>query len=604
MSVWSGRLPTLIIHCSTNFTLFVSLLPFPRRHTLPVVSWLYPPEKRVKFGCRRLRKRRPGKAAADSSTTLEPPVLRRTRTAVHPLAELAAKRAATAGWGKRGVAAEEEEEERGIEEKSPERAGGGCVGTMKLMLVAQRMADVPGLALLTDLLHPDLVSCVRFVESEATPLSILMSQGTLKMATSMDPTLQMMLTCGYLAGLPVDVHLKICKSEEFAKELCRRAVAQDSSMVLVPCRREHAPLGDYHTRFVKGVIQRCSKPLLLFWDYRLGESLFSLPGGRDHQKNVLLVFQGGRNDREALRLAHRFVQAQGVGLHVLVTQRAGLLPPEDQAELAHFERCCASTAEKQREQENGKRGGWVVVSRYDAADGNGNGNGQGPQDADTAAGGGGGGEGGGETGSVDDEDNDVTQRVLDVCKREAAHLIVLGATSEAAVAAGMDTPTAATAARATRSYSVPHGVEINFRKRLLSAKLGQALVDSEIHASLLVVLVPSLLPETRGLGRGRIIKQQGSDLRTLNLMDDEDEEYDEDDSDDEVGDLEEGSAWEEEEMEEDECGRWRKSEDWLGRKFECRIGSSRPCASPSLEMVKELQDEVTETSSGFGGTKK
>ena len=604
----SVLLPLLILHSSTNFTLFVSLPPFPRRLILPVVSWLYPPEKRVKFGCRRLRKRRHRKAAADRSTTVEPPVLRRTRTAVHPSAELAAKRAATTGWGKRG-AGEEEEEERGIEEESPEITDGGGLGTMRLMLVAQRMADVPGLALLTDLLHPDRVSCVRFVESETTPLSILMSQGTLKMATSMDPTLQMMLTCGYLAGLAVDVHLKVCKSEDFAKELCRRAVAQDSSVVLVPCRREHAPLGlgDYHVRFVKGVIQRCSKPLLLFWDYRLGESLFSLPGGREHQKNVLLVFQGGRNDREALRLAHRFVQAQDVGLHVLVTQRAGLLPPEDQAELAHFERCCASTAaEKEREKEKGKREGWVVVSRYDAADangkGSGSGNGHGSQDADTAAGGGGGGEGGGETGSVDDEDNDVTQRVLDVCKREAAHLIVLGASSEAAVTAGMDTPTAATAARATRSYSVPHGVEINFRKRLLSAKLGQALVDSEIHASLLVVLVPSLLPETRGLGRGRIIKQQGSDLRTLNLMDDEDDEDEDDDSDDEEGDLEEGSAWEEEEREEDECGRRRKSEDRLGR--ECRIGISRPCASPSLEMVKEMQDEVTETSSGFGGMKK
>lgn len=554
-----------------------------------------------------MRKRRYRKVAADSRTTLEPPVLRRTRTAVHPLAELAAKRAATAGWGKRGVAGEEEEEERGIEEESTEGADGGCLGTMKVMLVAQRMADVPGLALLTDLLHPDRVSCVRFVESEATPLSILMSQGTLKMATSMDPTLQMMLTCGYLAGLPVDVHLKVCKSEDFAKELCRRAVVQDSSMVLVPCRREHAPLGDYHVRFVKGIIQRCSKPLLLFWDYRLGESLFSLPGGREHQKNVLIVFQGGRNDREALRLAHRFVQAQDVGVHVLVTQRAGLLPPEDQAELAHFERCCASTAaEKEREKEKGKRRGWVVVSRYDVADGNGNANssdnGQGPQNANTAAGGGGGGDGGGETSSVDDEDNDVTQRILDVCKREAAHLIVLGASSEAAVAAGMDTPTPA-AARATRSYSVPHGVEINFRKRLLSAKLGQALVDSEIHASLLVVLVPSLLPETRGLGRGRIIKQQGSDLRTLNLMDDDDEEDDDADWDDEEGDLEEGGAWEGEE-EENECGRRRKTEDWLDLKSECRKGSSGTYASPSFEVEKEMQDEVTETSSGFGNMKK
>lgn len=128
---------------------------------------------------------------------------------MHPSAESAAKRAATAGWGKRGVAGEEEEEEMGIAEEGTEGAEGWSLGTMNLMLVAQRMADVPGLALLTDLLHPDRVSCVRFVESEATPLSIIMSQGTLKTATSMDPTLQMMLTCGYLAGLLVDVHLKV-----------------------------------------------------------------------------------------------------------------------------------------------------------------------------------------------------------------------------------------------------------------------------------------------------------------------------------------------------------------------------------------------------------
>lgn len=476
------------------------------------------------------------------TATLGPPVLRRTRTAVYPSAEVAAKRAATAEWGKRGVAGEEEQEERGIEDESTKKADGEHLDTMKLMLVAQRMADVPGVALLTDLLHPDCVSCVRFVESETTPLSILMSQGTLKMATSMDPTLQMMLTCGYLAGLPVDVYLKVCKSEDFAKELCRRAIAQDSSMVLVPCRREHAPLGDYHARFVKGVIQRCSKPLLLFWDYRLGESLFSLPGGRKQQKNVLLVFQGGRNDREALRLVHRFVQAQDVGVHVLVTQRAGLLPPEDQAELAHLERCYASTvAKKEKGKEEGKRGGWVAVSRYDAADRTGNGsgdiNGQRLQRADD-----GGEDGEKETSSIDDEDSDVTQRVLNVCKREAAHLIVLGASSEAAAAAGMDTATAATAARASRFCSVPHGVETNFRKRLLSAKLGQALMDSEINASLLVVLVPSLLPEEGGLGRERIIKQQGSDLRTLKLICDDDEGDEEDYSGDEE-DLEEGDIW-------------------------------------------------------------
>lgn len=55
-----------------------------------------------------------------------------------------------------------------------------CVGELRLMLVAQRMTDVPGLALVMELIGPDRVSAVRFVESEEIPLSIIMSQGTLK----------------------------------------------------------------------------------------------------------------------------------------------------------------------------------------------------------------------------------------------------------------------------------------------------------------------------------------------------------------------------------------------------------------------------------------
>ena len=128
-----------------------------------------------------------------------------------------------------------------------------------------------------------------------------------------------------------------------------------------------------------------------------------------------------------------------MGLHVLVTQRAGLLPPEDQAELAHFERCLDVGAMGDER---------VLVSRYDAAG------------DDEERGGGG-----------LDEDG-VTQRVLDVCKHEQAHLIMLGAASTEA-AGGMDTPTAAAVARARPRSSVPHGVEIDYRKRLLSAKLGQ-----------------------------------------------------------------------------------------------------------------------------------
>lgn len=134
----------------------------------------------------------------------------RTRTSVPALAEPAARHMAMTGYAmERGRAGERKGERTGDVSTTDGQEPVG--GTLHLMSVAQRMADVPGLALLTALIRPEHISCVRFVESEATPLSILTSQGTLQIATGMDPTLQMMLTCGYLAGLPVDVHLKVRK---------------------------------------------------------------------------------------------------------------------------------------------------------------------------------------------------------------------------------------------------------------------------------------------------------------------------------------------------------------------------------------------------------
>jgi hypothetical protein len=50
--------------------------------------------------------------------------------------------------------------------------------------------------------------------------------------------LQMMNTCGYLSGLPVEASLRVCKSEDFASELCSKAAQEASNMVLVPCRKQ------------------------------------------------------------------------------------------------------------------------------------------------------------------------------------------------------------------------------------------------------------------------------------------------------------------------------------------------------------------------------
>jgi hypothetical protein len=149
------------------FTIMVLMALITTFTTSPVVACIYPPHHRKRFGSR------PGIAAS---------------AGMEGMPELEGETATAA------AAAEEEEEEEakvaapylplpplGAEAEQGAAAPiAPCLAPLRLMLVAQRMTDVPGLALLMELIEPDRVSAVRFVESEEIPLSIIMSQGTLK----------------------------------------------------------------------------------------------------------------------------------------------------------------------------------------------------------------------------------------------------------------------------------------------------------------------------------------------------------------------------------------------------------------------------------------
>lgn len=169
---------------------------------------------------------------------------------------------------------------------------------------------------------------------------------------------QMVSTFGYLLGVAVEVQLKVCKSEEFARELCKKAVDESSDLVLVPCRKQvrqrpllttarsrgvisgtRSPMylappplwslpacphclrsvpvwyrhgwccccrgqvkyvGDYHQRFVSDLIEGCRKTLLLFWDHHLGPQLLHRRAV-GAAKRVVVLFQGGPHDREVGR---------------------------------------------------------------------------------------------------------------------------------------------------------------------------------------------------------------------------------------------------------------------------------------------------------------
>ena len=55
-------------------------------------------------------------------------------------------------------------------------------------------------------------------------------------------------------------------------------------------------LRDYHNKFVSETIDRCQQTLLLFWDQELGPQFLT---ARAHgKKRVVVLFQGGHNDRE------------------------------------------------------------------------------------------------------------------------------------------------------------------------------------------------------------------------------------------------------------------------------------------------------------------
>lgn len=121
--------------------------------TSPVVSFLYPPHRRHKFGSRPM-----AAAGAEAEPEITAEAVEEGKVAGPPCLPVPV-----------GI---------GLPEVAPEAEP--CEKPLRLMLVAQRMTDVPGLALLMGLIGPNRVSAVRFVESEEIPLSIIMSQGTLK----------------------------------------------------------------------------------------------------------------------------------------------------------------------------------------------------------------------------------------------------------------------------------------------------------------------------------------------------------------------------------------------------------------------------------------
>lgn len=121
--------------------------------TSPVVAFLYPPLRRLKFGSRPM-----AAAAAGAEPAITAEAAEEGKVGAPPSLPLPV-----------GL---------GLPEVAPEAAP--CEKPLRLMLVAQRMTDVPGLALLMGLIGPERVSAVRFVESEEIPLSIIMSRGTLQ----------------------------------------------------------------------------------------------------------------------------------------------------------------------------------------------------------------------------------------------------------------------------------------------------------------------------------------------------------------------------------------------------------------------------------------
>jgi len=150
------------------FTIMVLMALVTTFTTSPVVALLYPPQHRRRFGSRNMEAVGIMEAAAAAAAAVAGEEEEEMKVAASALPM-------PAGLGMPEIAPEATRTEEGRAVPTAP-----CVGELRLMLVAQRMTDVPGLALVMELIGPDRVSAVRFVESEEIPLSIIMSQGTLK----------------------------------------------------------------------------------------------------------------------------------------------------------------------------------------------------------------------------------------------------------------------------------------------------------------------------------------------------------------------------------------------------------------------------------------
>lgn len=144
------------------FTIMVLMALVTTFTTSPVVALLYPPHRRRKFGARPGIIGAPAGAEAEQRAAEEEEEEGKAAVPTLPV---------PSGLGLPAMGPEAAVEEEG--EARP------CIGALRLMVVPQRMSDVPGLVLLMELMGPDYVSAVRFVESEEIPLSIIMSPGTL-----------------------------------------------------------------------------------------------------------------------------------------------------------------------------------------------------------------------------------------------------------------------------------------------------------------------------------------------------------------------------------------------------------------------------------------
>lgn len=144
------------------FTIMVLMALVTTFTTSPVVALLYPPHRRRKFGAR------PGIVGAPVGAEAEQRAIEEEGEGKAAIPTLPVP----SGLGLPAMGPEAAVEEEG--KTHP------CIGVLRLMLVPQRMSDVPGLMLLMELMGPEYVSAVRFVESEEIPLSMIMSPGTLR----------------------------------------------------------------------------------------------------------------------------------------------------------------------------------------------------------------------------------------------------------------------------------------------------------------------------------------------------------------------------------------------------------------------------------------